>query len=141
MTFAKYFTQSSIRWTSTMAAPTNPTAPKEGVFKWLAYYFREGGGREDITAIGTGAGGIAATVAAVYFVVGSVQSSHEKISMLTESVQKERELRDKDAAVMRLELVKEQEVAAAKRAALESELRAVKMELENALKGIDRRSK
>ena len=101
----------------------------------FAYYFREGGGREDITAIGTGAGGIAATVAAVYFVVGSVQSSHEKISMLTESVMKERELRDKDAVIMRLE----QEVSAAKRAAMESELRAVKMELENALKAIDRK--
>ena len=107
----------------------------------MTNYFRTGGGREDLTAIGTGAGGIAVAVAAIYFVVGSVQSSHEKISMLTESVIKERELRDKDAAIMRLELVKEQEVAAAKRAAMESELRAVKMELENALKAIDRKTK
>jgi hypothetical protein len=138
-----------------MSASTNQTAPKEGLFKGLTNYLRTGGGREDLTAIGTGAGGIAVAVAAIYFVVGSVQSSHEKISMLTESVIKERELRDKDTALLTESVLKErelrdkdaaimrleQEVSAAKRAAMESELRAVKMELENALKAIDRKTK
>jgi len=139
----------------------------------LGAYLREGGGREDLTAVGAGFGGLAVAAGVIYYIVGSVQSSHEKIALLTESIQKEKELRidgiqkerelriestnkekelrvegiqkekelrEKDAAILRAELSKEQEVSAARRAALESELRAVKSELEWALKTIETKS-
>ena len=103
-----------------------------------------------MSAIGIGFGGLAVAAGALYYIVDSVQSSHEKISVLTANlekerelramgIEKERELRVKDAAMLTVGVEKERElrdkdlaVMRAERAVIESELRSVKLQLENA---------
>jgi hypothetical protein len=84
-------------------------APPRGMFERMRTYFRNGG-REDIMALGTGAGGVASATAVIYYIVGSMQSSHEKIALLTEATQKERELRDKDKSLLLQSVEKEREL-------------------------------
>ena len=141
----------SVRPKSTAAAES-PQAPK-GLFRSARIYLRSGG-LEDLTAIGVGFGGLTVGASAIYFIVGSVQSSHEKISILTEVIQKERELRVKDVESLeklrakdiesleklRAEgIQKERElrekdaaIMRAERIAYENELRATKLELQSA---------
>jgi len=171
---------SSIRLKSTTAAESPRQNPQEGggFFQSAGTYFRSGG-REDLSAIGIGFGGLAVAAGALYYIVDSVQSSHEKISVLTANLEKERELRVKDAAMLTVGVEKERElriegiekerelramdidkerelrvkdaamltvgvekerelrdkdlaVMRAERAVIESELRSVKLQLENA---------
>jgi hypothetical protein len=147
----------SVRPKSTAVAPESPQAPKEGegpgLFRSASDYLRSGG-REDLSAIGIGVGGLAVGASAIYYIVGSVQSSHEKISILTKDILIERELRAKDnesAEKLRIEgiesaeklramdIQKERElrekdaaIMRAERIAFEQELRAAKLELKNA---------
>ena len=97
--FVKWGVRLSIRPKSTAVFPEIPQAPKggegPGLFRSIGNYLRSGG-REDLTAIGIGVGGLATGASAIYFIVGSVQSSHEKISILTKDLEKERALRVKD---------------------------------------------
>ena len=164
LSFAKLGVRLSIRPKSTAVFPEIPQAPKggegPGLFRSIGKYLRSGG-REDLAAIGIGVGGLATGASAVYFIVGSVQSSHEKISILTkdlqkerelrvkdnesaeklrvEGIQKERELREKDAVLLTKDIEKERElrekdaaIMRAERIAHEQELRAAKLELQNA---------
>jgi len=62
-----------------------------GLFHSVGTYFRSGG-REDLSAIGIGVEGLAVAAGALYYIVDSVQSSNEKIGVLTANLEKEREL-------------------------------------------------
>ena len=115
--FVKWGVRLSIRPKSTAVFPEIPQAPKGGeglgLFRSIGNYLRSGG-REDLAAIGIGVGGLATGASAIYFIVGSVQSSHEMISILTKdiesaekSIQKERELREKDAVLLTKDIEKE----------------------------------
>ena len=90
-------------------APTGGEGP--GLFGSVRAYLRSGG-REDISAIGIGFGGLAVGAGAIYYIVGSVQSSHEKISILTKDMEKERELRAMDALLLTKDIQKERELRA-----------------------------
>ena len=146
---------------------------EQGIFPMVGRIPSRGGWKGGPHSCGGGVWRPSSRRGGIYYIVGSVQSSHEKIALLTESIQKEKELRidgiqkekelriestnkekelrvegiqkekelrEKDAAILRAELSKEQEVSAARRAVLESELRAVKSELEWALKTIESKS-
>jgi len=143
----------SVRPKSTAAAES-PQAPKEGegpgLFRSARTYLRSGG-REDLSAIGIGFGGLAVGAGAIYYIVGSVQSSHEKISILTkiiesaeklcaEGIQKERELRAKDIEKereLRAKGIQNERELRAKDIQKERELRAKDIESAEKLRGKD----
>jgi len=118
-----------------------------------------------LSAIGIGFGGLAVAAGAIYYIVDSVQSSHEKIGVLSANIEKERELRameiekerelrvkgiEKERELRAMEIKKERElrvegiekerelrdkdaaIMRAERAVIESELRSVKLQLEDA---------
>ena len=107
-----------------------------------------------MSAIGIGFGGLAVAAGAIYYIMDSVQSSHEKIGVLSANIEKERELRameiEKERELRAMEIKKERElrvegiekerelrdkdaaIMRAERAVIESELRSVKLQLEDA---------
>jgi hypothetical protein len=146
---------SSIRLKGTTAAESPHQIPQGGggFFHSAGTYFRSGG-REDLSAIGIGFGGLAVAAGAIYYIMDSVQSSHEKIGVLSANIEKERELRameiEKERELRAMEIKKERElrvegiekerelrdkdaaIMRAERAVIESELRSVKLQLEDA---------
>jgi len=89
-----------------------------------------------LSAIGIGFGGLAVAAGALYYIVDSVQSSHEKISVLTANLEKERELRVKDAAMLTVGVEKERELRI-EGIEKERELRAMDIDKERELRAKD----